>query len=456
MKKKGITTIKEILKKLNEKRLSSQIQVGGWIKSIRKSKNINFIVLNDGSCLESIQLIINKKLFQENLNKKVKFNSSLLVDCSLKSTKNDQLELEIRKIIDFNELKVNFNNYSQKKKIPLEVIRFSPHFRVKTQFFLAIFRIRHSISIFIHFFLEKNNFLFVSTPIITNNDTEGIGDLFKVDIVNDKIKKFFLSETVNLTVSSQLHLEALTQGLGRVYNFSPCFRAEKSHTIRHLSEFWMVELEIIFTDLDGIINFAEKLVKSIIKNTIKENLKELKFIENYKEIKKIDELKKIVKKKFKRITYEKAIKILKKEDKFSKDITWGVNIQSEHEKYLCSYFKNIPLFITNYPMKLKAFYMKNNVVNSNTVLCFDLIFPYVGEIIGGGVREDDYNVLIRKLKKMNVNSKNLKWYLNLRKNGYISTAGFGLGLERLIMFLGEINIRDTIPFPRYFKNKTFI
>ncbi|RHZ36417.1 asparagine--tRNA ligase [endosymbiont GvMRE of Glomus versiforme] len=341
----------------------------------------------------------------------------------------------------------------QKNKVPLEVVRESLHLRAKTNYFLIIFRLRHSINKAIHDFFYQEEFYYISTPIITSNDTEGAGETF--NIATDK-KEFFFSKPAKLTVSGQLQAEALAQGLGRVYTFSPCFRAENSHTTRHLAEFWMVEPEMIFADLETIINLAEKMIKYVINFVLDNNSAELEYLENYdKENKKeiINKIKKISRTsfRFKKISYNECIRILEKNKKtFAFDnIEWGMDLQSEHEKYLCQHFDNSPVFITDYPASLKAFYMKNNS-DGKTVACFDLLFPRVGEMVGGSVRESNHQVLKDKAQKTGLDINNLSWYFDLRKCGYAPSGGFGLGLERLLMFLTDTeNIRDVIPFPRY-------
>ena len=264
----------------------------------------------------------------------------------------------------------------------------------------------------------------------------------------------FFSKPAKLTVSGQLQIESLVQGLGRVYNFSPCFRAEKSHTTRHLAEFWMVEAEMIFADLEKITSIAERLLKCTVNYVINNNVKELEYLGNYNQKKLLERLKKIAEKEFKKVEYDECIRILEKNKNLFvfNDIKWGMNLQSEHEKYLCQHFDDNPVFVINYPSGLKAFYMKNNS-DERTVACFDLLFPEIGELIGGSLREDNTEILKNKAQKIGLNINNLSWYFDLRKYGYAPSAGFGLGLERLIMYIsGGENIRDTIAFPRYPKH----
>ena len=441
-----ITAIRNIYQQSEKLSRLEKIKVGGWVKSIRQNK---FIELNDGSCLQNLQLICPPTLAEK--TKQINFGSSLVVNGKLILTpeRAQNCELHAQEIELITPASEGYP--LQRKKIPLEVVRDFPHLRAKTNYFLTLFRLRHGISKAIHDFFHQEGFYYISTPIITSNDTEGAGELFNITTHE---KEPFFSRPAKLTVSGQLQAEALTQGLGKVYTFSPCFRAEKSHTTRHLAEFWMVEPEMVLTILDELTDLAEKLIKYVINYVLNNNGPELNYLENYdKENKKeiINKLGKIIGGEFKKIDYNEVIRILEKnkENFVFSNIKWGMDLQSEHEKYLCQNFGDFPVFIINYPIELKAFYMKNNP-NGKTVACFDLLFPRVGEMIGGSMREDNYQVLIKKAQKMGLDTSNLNWYFDLRKYGYASSGGFGLGLERLIMFISGIeNIRDTIAFPRF-------
>ncbi|MCE8163532.1 MAG: asparagine--tRNA ligase [Candidatus Moeniiplasma glomeromycotorum] len=448
-----ITKISDIYNNHEELSQLEKIKVGGWVKSIREvSKEIIFIILNDGSTLDNLQMVISKKTFSQlGLLEKVNFGSSLLVNGKLLLTpqRKQSCELQVAEIELINPVADYYP--LQKKDIPLEVVRSVPHLRTKTNYFLVLFRLRHSISKAIHDFFHQEGFYYVPTPIITSNDAEGAGEIFNLT-TNEK--EPFFPKSAKLTVSGQLQAESLAQGLGKVYTFGPCFRAEKSHTTRHLAEFWMVEPEMTFTDLEGVINLAERMIKHVVNHVLVNNNSELKFLENYDEENKkeiISKLKKFAGEKFKKIDYNKAIELLEKSKEIFvfNDIKWGMDLQSEHEKYLCQHFDNLPVFVINYPQELKAFYMKNNP-DGKTVAGFDLLFPEIGELIGGSMRENNYQLLQAKAQKIGLDVNNLNWYLILRQSGYAPSGGFGLGLERLIMLIsGTENIRDTIAFPRF-------
>jgi asparaginyl-tRNA synthetase len=445
------TTVKDIYQ--NSEKLSKleEIKVGGWVKSVREGKEIIFVIINDGTSLDNLQVIISQNKFPQNeLLKKINFGASLIVSGKLILTPHlkQAYELQADKIDFVNSAAENYP--FQKKNIPLDVVRNFPNLRAKTNYFLALFRLRHSISKAIHNFFDQEGFYYISTPIITGSDAEGAGEFFSLE---DNKKEPFFPKKASLTVSGQLQAEALVQGLGKVYTFSPCFRAEKSNTTRHLAEFYMIEPEMSFAELETIISLAEDLVKSVINHVLNKNIKDLNFLENYHQKELVNRLKNLLELDFKKVKYSEAIEILEKNKKsfVFNNIEWGMDLQSEHEKYLCQHF-NSPVFVTNYPVELKAFYMKNNP-DKKTVDCFDLLIPEIGELIGGSMREDNYEILKNKAEKIGIDSDNLNWYLDLRRFGYAQSGGFGLGLERLVMFIsGTDNIRDTIAFPRYPKH----
>lgn len=404
---KIIFSIKDIYQNLAKISKLLEIKVGGWVKSIRESKEIVFITLNDGSMIDNLQLIISQENFSQNdLIGKINFASYLLVSGKLILTpqRKQLCEMLVQQIETVNSTD---NNYPlQKNNIPLEVVRDYPHLRAKTNYFLTIFRLRHNISKAVHDFFHHENFYYVPTPIITSSDTEGAGEFFNI-ITSEKDS--FFPKPASLTVSGQLQAEALAQGLGKVYTFSPCFRAENSHTTRHLAEFYMIEPEMAFADLEKVINLAEKLVKYVFDYVITNNIKELKFLEKFNKKELISKLQKILNSDFKKISYDESIKILEKErNKFVfNDIKWGIDLQFEHEKYLCQYFDNQPVFVTDYPIHLKAFYMKNNS-DEKTTSSFDLLLPEIGELIGGSMREDNYEILREKALKIGLDTNNLR------------------------------------------------
>jgi asparaginyl-tRNA synthetase len=453
------------MKKINIKEIKSNshffaeklITLGGWIRSLRRGKENAFIILNDGSCFESIQVFFPSAFKQKDQIGILNIGSSIEIKGIIKITpeREQKFELHAREIVNFC---LTSENYPiQKKNLPLSFVRDYSQFKAKTNYFSAMFRLRSKVKNLIDIFFEKNGFFYINTPIITANDAEGGGESFTIEEKDNK--NLFFGKKSNLTVSGQLHAESLAQGLGKVYNFSPCFRAEKSNTNRHLSEFWMIEAEATFFDLQEIIEIAEELIKFVISKVLEDNKEELLYFEKYNDTKVISDLEKTIKEKFPRITYTECINILEQKNKnypnffeFN-EIFWGMDFNSEHEKYLAQIFG--PIFITNYPSKLKSFYMKEND-DEKTVSCVDLIFPKIGEIIGGSVREDKFEKLKVKVEKLNIDINSLEWYIELRKNGYAPSAGFGLGFERFLMFLTKSeNIKDTIPFPVYSKKLDF-
>jgi asparaginyl-tRNA synthetase len=443
-------TIKEILAQPETISQQKNLTVSGWVQSVRQNK---FLQIKDGSTLKTLQLICPPD-FKSQL-KEVKFGSYLQARGQLILTPQQaqNCELKIEKITSLNFPDQDYP--LQKKKIPLEVVRNFPHLRTKTNYFLTLFRLRHSISKAIHDFFHQEGFYYVPTPIITSNDAEGAGETFTL---TTKGKKPFFSKPAQLTVSGQLHAEALAQGLGKVYTFSPCFRAEKSHTTRHLAEFWMVEVELVPTDLTTLLKLVQNLVKFILSVVLTKCREELEHLEKYSQKEIINKLVAVDQKDFIHLDYTQVIQILKSTScpKFAFDpIAWGMDLKTEHEKFLCHYYGDQPLFITNYPPGLKAFYMKNNP-DGKTVACFDLIFPEIGELVGGSMRESNLKTLQTKAKKVGIDTKKLSWYLDLRRFGYAPSGGFGLGLERLIMFIsGTENIQDAIAFPRFHRPLEF-
>lgn len=462
---------------------SQNIIVKGWVKTFRANR---FISLNDGSCIENIQCVVDFKTMKSEILEKINTGTSLKINGSLIKSMGKGQNSEI-KVTDIKILgECDIETYPiQPKKHTLEFLRENAHLRIRTNTFGAIMRIRSNISFSIHKFFKEKGFYYVNTPIITVNDAEGAGEMFKVttlDLKNIPLDKNnmvnyesdFFSKEANLTVSGQLEAESLAMGLGNVYTFGPTFRAENSNTSRHLAEFWMIEPEMAFYDLNDNMNLAENFIKSILKNLILECENDLNFLKNRlsqedrtkpkinrNELNLIERLNFVVNNDFEKITYSDAFEILKnckpnKKKKFNYIIDkWGVDFQSEHERYLVEKHFKKPVIVYDYPAKIKAFYMRMNDDNK-TVKAMDILFPGIGEIVGGSQREERLDVLKSRIKELKIDQKELWWYLDLRKYGTVKHSGFGLGLERLILFAtGMSNIRDVIPFPRTPRNAEF-
>ena len=426
--------------------IDKEIEIQGWVRFNRPSKNIGFIELTDGTKLNGIQLVYkasNDSVF-ERLSGLSLF-SCLTVSGILKEGKND-IELVVDKIIHINESVENFP--IGKKEHGLEFLRENAHIRSKTKMFQSIMKIRSTASFAIHEFFNNEGYVLVNTPIITGNDAEGAGESF---LISTKDGTFY-DKQGTLTVSGQLHAECYAQALKKVYTFGPTFRAENSHTTRHASEFWMVEPEASFTDYNEMMIIGWKMIKHIIKKTLELNQEELIFLQKTTKDDLIEYLNSIINSDLKKISYKEAIKILQEAKnngvKFDFDnIEFGIDLSTEHEKYLAGEHFNSPLYIYDYPEEIKSFYMYGN--GDGTVRGYDLIVPEIGEIIGGSQREDRYDILTKIIKEKKQDLSELEWYINLRKNGYSKSTGYGLGFERMVMLLtGVENIRDVIPFPR--------
>ena len=462
-----------LLKNIN---LDNNICVKGWVRTKRQGKNVTFISLNDGSTINSLQVVLDMQKFKVELVEQINTGSSVEFSGNLIKSqgKIQNYELDATELVLLGES--DAGKYPiQPKKHSLEFLRDVAHLRLRTNTFSAIFRIRHAVIFSIHKFLNDKGFVNIHTPIITSSDAEGAGEMFKVtsldldNIKNNKVdfKKDFFSKEVNLTVSGQLNAELGALALSEVYTFGPTFRAENSNTSRHLAEFWMVEPEMAFYDIIDNMNLAEDILKYIISYVIKNCFDDLEFLQNREiddeknlpqiqrnEKSLIERLKKILNTVFERITYTEAFNILRnskpnKKGKFKYKVDeWGIDFQSEHERFLVEKHFKKPVIVIDYPKNIKAFYMRVNDDN-NTVSAMDVLFPSVGEIIGGSQREERLSVLKERMKKMNLSEKDLNWYLDTRRFGTVVHSGFGLGLERLIQFItGMKNIRDVIPFPR--------
>lgn len=444
--------IKDLI--LNEDNIDKEVTINGWVRSNRNNGSVGFIEFYDGTSFKSIQLVYKQDLENYNEIKNLKTGSSMQVIGQIAKSKggNQQYEIKANKIIIYNQ---PVDDYPmQKKRHSLEFLRTIGHLRCRTNTFLAVFRIRSNISQAIHQFFNKEGFIYLHSPIITANDAEGAGEAFNVVTMNNnKYVESFFDQKASLTVSGQLNAEAFAQSFQKVYTFGPTFRAENSNTSRHAAEFWMVEPEVAFSDLEDNIELAEKFIKFIIKYILKNNKEELEYLNEWYDKTLIATLKNHLSDSFAKMTYDQAIEILKeaktkgKEFEFN-NIEWGIDLQTEHERYICEEFNNKPTFIINYPQSIKAFYMKLNDDNK-TVAAMDLLVPSIGELIGGSQREEDYTKLVQQAKKIGLDLEQIQWYLELRNFGYASSAGFGLGLERMVMYLtGMKNIRDVIPFPR--------
>lgn len=434
-----------------KKRSWENLCVEGWIKFNRDNGKIIFLEINDGTTINNLQVICK----QENLCnfeqiKNYKFSSAIRVFGDLKPTNSQKTPWEIlaKKIIF---LKQASDFPVQNKQQTNEFLRNIAHLRIRTKFQQAIMKIRSELAFSIHDFFHRKGFSYVATPILTNNDCEGAGENFK--IADDKNNPFFPT-MATLTVSGQLNAEAMSMGLKKVYTFGPTFRAERSHTHRHLAEFWMVEPEIAFCNLKDLMKIIEQMFKVIIKKTINKCQDEFNYLAQKTQKNMVATLQKLLASKFIRLSYKKAIDILKdacaKGQKFFDcEIFFGKDLAAEHEKYLCEVYFNCPIFLYDFPSEIKAFYMKQNKDNK-TVAAVDLLVPGVGEIVGGSQREDDYEKIVKKCHQKNISPQPLQWYLDLRKYGYYKSAGFGMGFERILMFItGVDNIKDVIPFPRY-------
>jgi len=457
--------IKELL---NSSEVNREVNVKGWVRTKRDNKQIAFVALNDGSTIKNIQVVIDIPNFDENLIKNITTGASLNVTGTLVQSMGKGQTVEIHA----NEIELygtaDAETYPlQKKGHSLEFLREIAHLRFRTNTFGAVFRIRHAMAFAIHKYFNDRNFYYLHTPIITASDAEGAGEMFRVttlDIENlpknengetDYTQDFFGRET-NLTVSGQLEGELGATALSNIYTFGPTFRAENSNTPRHLAEFWMIEPEMAFYDIQDNMDLAEDFLKYLVSYALENCADDLAFLNEMYDKELISRLKFVVENKFERIAYSQAIDILLKADqKFEFPVKWGSDLQSEHERYLVEKHYKKPVMVTDYPKEIKAFYMKQND-DGKTVRALDVLFPRIGEIIGGSQREEIYDKLLQRMHEMGIPEKEMWWYLDTRKYGTVPHSGFGLGFERLILFItGMSNIRDVIPFPRTPKNAEF-
>ena len=444
-------SIKDIFAK---KPLQQKIVVHGWLKTRRDAKGFSFLEVNDGSCLGNLQVIASSDLKNyTDIVLKLHTGCSLLVEGTLNISpaKGQEVELQAERLKVYGW--ADPETYPlQKKRHSFEFLRSIAHLRPRTNSLGAIARIRSSLTLGVHKFFQEQGFVHVHTPIITTSDCEGAGEMFKVvappNAIKDESSEFF-GKPASLTVSGQLQAEVYALALGKVYTFGPTFRAENSNTSRHLAEFWMVEPEIAFCDLAGNIVLAESFLKYLVHYILEHNEQDLQLFTKFIDKKLHKKLDAVLKNSFSHITYTEAVCLLEKADKvFEYPIRWGIDLQAEHERYLCEEIFSNPVFVTDYPKEIKPFYMRLNDDN-RTVAAMDLLLPGIGEIIGGSQREERYDFLVSRMKELNFNLDDYKWYLDLRSFGTVPHSGFGLGFERFVQFVTSMNnIRDVIPFPR--------
>ncbi len=458
-----LITIRELYKN-SEKYLDKKISVGGWVRSVRDSKSFGFIVLSDGTFFQPLQIVYHDAMDNFAEISKMNVGAALIVTGTLVATPQAKQPFEIQ--ADTVEVEgTSAPDYPlQKKRHSFEYLRTISHLRPRANAFQAVFRVRSLTAYAIHKFFQERGFVYVHTPLITGSDCEGAGEMFRVttlDMENlpkkedgsvDYSKDFFGKET-SLTVSGQLNAETFAQAFRNVYTFGPTFRAENSNTTRHAAEFWMIEPEIAFADLNDDMELAEDMLKYVINYVLENAPEEMNFFNSFVDKGLLDRLHNVVDSEFARVTYTEAIEILEKNnDKFEYKVSWGTDLQTEHERYLTEEVYKRPVFVTDYPKEIKAFYMKMNEDNK-TVAAVDCLVPGIGEIIGGSQREDDYDKLLARMEKLGMKVEEYSFYTDLRKYGSTRHAGFGLGFERCIMYLtGMGNIRDVVPFPRTVNN----
>ncbi len=460
-----------------------KVEINGWVKTFRSNR---FIALNDGSTLHNIQCVVDFENFDEGLLKQVATGAALHIKGLLVASQGRGQTVEIQVTDLMVHGTADPETYPiQPKKHSMEFLREQAHLRIRTNTFAAVMRVRSTLSFAIHHYFQNNGFYYMHAPIITGSDAEGAGEMFRVSTLDPKnppltekgevnYKEDFFGKETNLTVSGQLEAEAYAMGLGKVYTFGPTFRAENSNTSRHLAEFWMIEPEMAFFDLNDNMDLAEDFIKSVLSYVVSHCQDDLEFLEKRlldeektkpqaerSELSLMDKLRFVIDNKFIRLTYTEAIDILKnskpnKKKKFQYPIEeWGADLQSEHERYLVEKHFKCPVILFDYPAKIKAFYMRLNE-DGTTVRAMDILFPGIGEIVGGSQREERLDVLLDKIKALGIDEKELWWYLDLRKYGTAIHSGFGLGFERLVQFAtGMGNIRDVIPFPRTPQNAEF-
>ncbi len=458
-----LITVRELYRN-REEYLDKEISVGGWVRSVRGSKAFGFIVVSDGSYFEPLQVVYHDTLANFNEISKLNVGAAILVEGTLVATPEAKQPFEIQ------AAKVSVEGASapdyplQKKRHTLEYLRTITHLRARTNTFQAVFRVRSLIAYAIHQYFQERDFVYVHTPLITGSDCEGAGEMFQVTTMDlNNIPKNenntvdfsqdFFGKPTNLTVSGQLNGETYAMAFRNIYTFGPTFRAENSNTTRHAAEFWMIEPEMAFADLQDNMEIAEGMLKYIIRYVLEHAPEEMAFFNSFIDKGLLERLNGVLNSEFAHVTYTEAIRILEENnDNFDYKVSWGCDLQTEHERYLTEQVYKRPVFVTDYPKEIKAFYMKMNPDNK-TVAAMDCLVPGIGEIIGGSQREDDYDKLLSRMKELGLKEEDYAFYLDLRKYGSARHAGFGLGFERCVMYLtGMGNIRDVIPFPRTVNN----
>jgi len=458
--------VKDLYRNINDY-AGKEVQISGWVKTVRDSKTFGFIELNDGTFFKNVQIVFEDTLSNFAEICKLSISSSIIVKGIVVLTENAKQPFEI-KATNVEIFDVADSDYPlQKKRHTFEYLRTISYLRPRTNTFNAVFRVRSVLSYAIHKFFQERGFVYVHTPLITSSDCEGAGEMFNVSTLDfenipktedgkvDYSKDFF-GKNSHLTVSGQLDVENYAFAFRNVYTFGPTFRAENSNTVKHAAEFWMIEPEICFANLEDDMNLAEDMIKYIISYVLENAPEEMEFFDKFIAPGLLDRLNNVLNSEFGRITYTDAIKELEKNnDNFEYKVSWGTDIQTEHERYLSEVIFGRPVFVTDYPKEIKAFYMKQNA-DGKTVAATDLLVPGIGELIGGSQREDDIEKLKTRIKELGLNEEDYWWYLDLRRFGSAEHAGFGLGFERMMMYLtGMQNIRDVIPFPRTPKNCEF-
>lgn len=456
-----LTAIKNIFE---QEKIDSDVIIAGWVRSIRKSKKFSFIVLNDGSISKDLQIVVDAGVTGFDDLKNVLTGSSLRVTGRVVASQGKGQSLEVHASL-VEVLGIADETYPlQKKATSVEFLRENSHLRSRTRLFSAIFKIRHRLSMATHQFFSDRDFTYIHTPILTTIDAEGAGEMFRVSTLDFKnipidsaskqvdFTKDYFGKEAQLAVTGQLEAECMAMGLGKVYTFGPTFRSENSNTTRHLSEFWMIEPEMAFYDLEQTADLASEYVKCLISSALEKCSLEMEFLTKYhgdKGAETLSNLNAVVSSTFKKISYTEAIEILTaSEQKFEYSTKWGEELHTEHERYLTDIHFKTPVIVTDYPKTCKAFYMKQNE-DQKTVRAMDVLVPGVGEIIGGSQREEDLEKLIKRMDEMEMDKKALDWYLDLRRYGSVTHSGFGLGLERILMYItGMENVRDVIPFHR--------